>query len=683
MDTLTATYSPEDNKLRLYATSRLDSETYARVKAAGFKWAPKQDLFVAPMWTPGRADLLLELCGEIDDEDTSLVDRAEERADRFDDYRDKRTSDANRAHAAVSAIADQIPFGQPILVGHHSERHARKDAQRIENSMRKAVKMWDTAQYWKSRADGAIRAAKYKELPSVRARRIKGIEADKRKSERTKADSVKFLGFWIDKVLTMQQAVEISNFDYISHCFTLEEYPRSAEASQYEGAMSLYSALTGGVINETQASELAIAAHTRTIKRERRWIEHYENRLTYERAMLEEQGGTDLLKPAPRKEQLPLCNYRAPEGIDIENMYRRGEMIHYPQIEMTKAEYARINTDYKGTRTVDNTHRVRTAVKGHELYCVFLTDSKVHQKPASELTKAATGENPSQEEAAPELAAPAGPEAELRRIWTAQGVPEEKQNALIEGIAAKAQPGAQVGPFTIPPACGYQTAAITCTKPNIAGHQKIDCAICDTGTAQNLVAKDAATANADTFNSMREQLKQGVGVVIVPQLLPTSHALAADMVDRAKIESGHSVLDPEAGTGRILRAIRTAPHLQGFGKSAIRTAVEINGALCDALRINEAGAEILQRDFLRCGDELGKFDRIIMNPPFANAQDIAHIKHALTMLKPGGRLVALCANGPRQNEQLRPLAGVWEVLPPGSFAESGTMVNVVLLIING
>jgi len=32
----TATYSPEDNKLRLYSTTRLDSETYARVKAAGF-----------------------------------------------------------------------------------------------------------------------------------------------------------------------------------------------------------------------------------------------------------------------------------------------------------------------------------------------------------------------------------------------------------------------------------------------------------------------------------------------------------------------------------------------------------------------------------------------------------------------------------------------------------------------
>jgi hypothetical protein len=98
MPAFTATYSPEDNKLRLYATSRLDTELYARAKAAGFSWAPRQQLFVAPMWTPEREDLLIELAGTIDDEDTSLVERAEERANRFDDYRDNRLH-ARQPHA--------------------------------------------------------------------------------------------------------------------------------------------------------------------------------------------------------------------------------------------------------------------------------------------------------------------------------------------------------------------------------------------------------------------------------------------------------------------------------------------------------------------------------------------------------------------------------------------------------
>ena len=47
--------------------------------------------------------------------------------------------------------------------------------------MRKAIRAWDTANYWKSRAAGAIRAAKHKELPGVRSRRIKRLESELRK----------------------------------------------------------------------------------------------------------------------------------------------------------------------------------------------------------------------------------------------------------------------------------------------------------------------------------------------------------------------------------------------------------------------------------------------------------------------------------------------------------------------
>ena len=90
-------------------------------------------------------------------------------------------------------------------------------------------------------------------------------------------------------------------------------------------------------------------------------------------------------------------------------------------------------------------------------------------------------------------------------------------------------------------------------------------------------------------------------------------------------------------------------------------------------------------DFLQCGDELGKFDAVLMNPPFENAADIKHITHALTMLKPGGRLVAICANGPRQQAVLRPLVeargGEWEDLPPDTFKEQGTGVRTALMMI--
>ena len=125
---MTATYSPEDNKLRLYSVARLGTETYARVKEAGFKFAPCQELFVAPMWTPGCEDLLLELCDEIGDEDTSLVERAEERSERFTEYSEHRSEDADRAQKAVAAIADGIPLGQPIRSGRPCGRGVRSGA---------------------------------------------------------------------------------------------------------------------------------------------------------------------------------------------------------------------------------------------------------------------------------------------------------------------------------------------------------------------------------------------------------------------------------------------------------------------------------------------------------------------------------------------------------------------------
>jgi hypothetical protein len=285
-----ATYSPDDNKLRLYPAHRLDSKEYAKVKAAGFRWAPRQELFVAPAWSPQRDDLLIEMCGEVGDEDTSLVDRAAERAERFTDYSEKRAEDANRAHAAVTAITDGIPMGQPILVGHHSEKHARRDAEKIENGMRRAVKMWETSKYWTYRAAGAIRHAKYKERPAARARRIKKIESDKRREEKSTRQAETFIKAW-EKVTTWEQARAIANYDHVSQCFPLADYPRGPEVSQYEGIMALWSALDG-IITAEQAKEIALRVHRLGNDFRARWIAHYENRLAYERAMLADAGGT-------------------------------------------------------------------------------------------------------------------------------------------------------------------------------------------------------------------------------------------------------------------------------------------------------------------------------------------------------------------------------------------------------
>jgi 16S rRNA G1207 methylase RsmC len=137
------------------------------------------------------------------------------------------------------------------------------------------------------------------------------------------------------------------------------------------------------------------------------------------------------------------------------------------------------------------------------------------------------------------------------------------------------------------------------------------------------------------------------------------------------------VLEPSAGTGNLLHAIIDAE------PTARICAVEINRALCDVLPSNLlADGEAFCADFLVCTTEqLGRFDKVLMNPPFHNGADIAHIKHALHFLERDGRLVALCANGPRQQAELRPLATTWEELPEGTFASQGTDVRAVLMTV--
>lgn len=293
MNDLTATYSPEDNKLRLYPSARLDKETYDRLKVAGFKWAPRQQLFVAPMWTPQRADLLIKLCGEIGDEDKSLAERATERAERFVKYGESRAKDAEQAQKKADAILEHIPFGQPILIGHHSEKRARRDAERIGEGMRKSIKMWDTSKYWTARAEAAMADAQYKEQPAVRARRIKKIEADQRKMQRHKSEAEGFIKEWTKEGLMMEQAAHIAGNDRGYFTKPTKEKP---------GGESLWDATQGRCEPQPtveQIAERAVQKNRNIIAWADRWLEHYGNRLTYERAMLAADGGlvTDKNKP--------------------------------------------------------------------------------------------------------------------------------------------------------------------------------------------------------------------------------------------------------------------------------------------------------------------------------------------------------------------------------------------------
>jgi phospholipid N-methyltransferase len=193
------------------------------------------------------------------------------------------------------------------------------------------------------------------------------------------------------------------------------------------------------------------------------------------------------------------------------------------------------------------------------------------------------------------------------------------------------------------------------------------------------------TEQEAAFEQVRSGLKAGIEVVSVAQLIPTPPPLAARMAALAELRSGDRVLEPSAGTGNIVRAILGQADQSEITLGRI-VAVEVNGRLAASLAATFA-AEVSAADFLtKTAEQLGgPFDRVVMNPPFAHGADIKHVLRAIAMLAPGGRLVAVVANGPKQHETLRPLVdelgGTWEPLPGDTFVEQGTSVRAALIVV--
>lgn len=181
--------------------------------------------------------------------------------------------------------------------------------------------------------------------------------------------------------------------------------------------------------------------------------------------------------------------------------------------------------------------------------------------------------------------------------------------------------------------------------------------------------------NRETIQQMKAQLKTGMRIISAPQLFPSPIELAERMVYLAHPGDDHKILEPSAGTGRLLDAIFS----NGIETEQVE-AVEIEYHLIQPLRDKHPGLTVHHDNFLTMAPE-PRFDRILMNPPFKNGADILHIKHAYSFLAPGGRLIAICAGGPRQKQAFEECATFWEDLPDGTFKDEGTNVRTALLIL--
>jgi len=77
------------------------------------------------------------------------------RIERYQGYADNAGARSTSAYQRSNAATEGIPFGQPILVGHHSERGHRAAIKRSHQAMDKSVEEGKKSAYWAAKAEAA------------------------------------------------------------------------------------------------------------------------------------------------------------------------------------------------------------------------------------------------------------------------------------------------------------------------------------------------------------------------------------------------------------------------------------------------------------------------------------------------------------------------------------------------
>ena len=153
-------------------------------------------------------------------------EKKQARVERYEQLAAKAKQESNSLYEQSKKMSDAIPFGQPILVGHHSERADRRYRGRMWDKMEKSVKADEKAAYYERKAAAAENNDNiYLEDEDAVKRLTEKIESlkrgqemmkatnkicrDKKLSNESKIDELVKLGF------SEEQANEIMTPDYM------------------------------------------------------------------------------------------------------------------------------------------------------------------------------------------------------------------------------------------------------------------------------------------------------------------------------------------------------------------------------------------------------------------------------------------------------------------------------------
>jgi hypothetical protein len=194
-----------DEGTLVHGTSRKDG-TNTILKAAGFRWFRTLGVWGIAgsrdrqpnRYKIERAAAALRAAGHtvtinIDDAHRCTADAEADRTQRQAQRADALAAEADRKAAAAAnawdaeqrAVEALPPGGEPIKIGHHSERRHRNAIARAHDATRRAIDATDVARRDSARAQAAAATTAHRYHPVTVKNRIERLEAEQRSDQRT------------------------------------------------------------------------------------------------------------------------------------------------------------------------------------------------------------------------------------------------------------------------------------------------------------------------------------------------------------------------------------------------------------------------------------------------------------------------------------------------------------------
>lgn len=201
-------------------------DVISALKSNGFRWARFNKVWYSKghQYQIDLANKLAEYGGEIGKSLTFAEKMeakealAEARSERYETYAENSAKRSDQLLKTASDMADVIPLGQPILVGHYSEGRDRKYRSRIQRKFEKGFQESDKADYFSRKSKVASEFKDRTFNLSTTLRRLDKLKASIRSIDRR--DDTHIVSAELDS-LRFKNGLQDERFEYISREFLL------------------------------------------------------------------------------------------------------------------------------------------------------------------------------------------------------------------------------------------------------------------------------------------------------------------------------------------------------------------------------------------------------------------------------------------------------------------------------